>query len=150
MVFYFGGVIFNWFCLANSNSQVHRAQTEKQGQRCHSVHRTYSCRLDKSSRLTDEVCVWRRGGYVLLLLCSVCLCLHMVCSSYAYVHACMWERAPICECPCVCLCVCIMLGVVSWGSSVSVPSATPLCWHPREWQKGRGIHFGKRNQGPVV
>lgn len=57
----------------------------------------------------------------------------------------------------ICACVCVLAhshvcprgvwGGSSAASSVSVPSATPLCWHPREWQKGWRIHFGKKESG---
>lgn len=108
---------------------------------------------------------WVGGECCHCMAVCVCVCVFtpVLCvGAYAYVHACMSEcvRAlvPLYVCLCVCICVCVLLDVVglgwgegvSWGSSVSVPSATPLYWHPRERQRGWGIHFERRTRGPAA
>lgn len=69
---------------------------------------------------------------------------------HAYLSVCMHGYS-ICACVCVLahshVCPRGVWGGSSGASSVSVPSATPLCWHPREWQKGWRIHFGKKGSG---
>ena len=119
------------------------------------VHKAHSCNTDKSNMLTDEVCVWGLGT----MCCYCCVyssrCVNILSCADAYAHACISERMHarlqyMCMCLCACAFTCVSRGV--WGgssgaSSVSVPSATPLCWHPREWQKGWRIHFGKKESG---
>lgn len=88
---------------------------------------------------------------------NMCLCAHVVCCAYAYVHACMSERvcAPICECVClhVCVAVCVLCCVWGWwwshGAALCLshlpPHSTDTQGNGREG--GGGIHFGKRNRG---
>lgn len=108
--------------------------------------------------VTDEVGVWGPGT-MCCYCCSVCV--QYVCAYSVLcwcICACMHIR--VCACTatvyvlvCLCIHVCVCVGEVvvvvgsSGASSVSVPSATPLCWHPRDWQKGWGIHFGKKESG---
>ena len=130
------------------------------------VHRTHSCGLDKSSRLTDEVCVGGQGGamccccccccccrtqYVFVCACSVlclciCACMHVWACVCTYMWVCVFTR--VCSCVCIVLCV---GGGGLMGQLCVCPICHPTLLTPRGTAgRGGGFILEKGIGGPAV
>ena len=86
---------------------------------------------------------------------NMCLCAHVVCCAYAYVHACMSERvcAPICECVCLHVRVLCCGGGGGGGGLMGQLCVCPIC-HPTlltprgtAGRVGGGDSFWKKESG---
>ncbi len=146
------------FCLSlfhtHTNTQVHRAQIERQGQRRHSVFTEHTPAVRTKAAGWQMRCVSGGGGAMCCYCCAGCV---FVCACSVLclcICACMHVSACLCTYMCVCLHVCVYMCVYFAGGGWSHGAALCLSHLPPHstdtqgnGKKGWGIHFGKKESG---